>query len=153
MAPPGRRCHRAGGRADLLAACDEAAKGGLEVVHQEQGLKIHLGVKIGRAGAAPASALLLLPTPADGKAVPAGPPDRLGSGACPIPTTWNLGVGLKADRAGFIDVDVCRTGAAGFSRSVTSSAARCWPEGEEEGAMAAEIAGQKGHVNYDTIPG
>ena len=141
----------------FLAACDEAvAKEAWKSFTKEQGLKIHLGVKIGEVKQGGAGVSIAY-TDADGKAQVLEA-DRLIVSVGRVPNTDNLNlesVGLKADARGFIDVDAhCRTGAAGiFAVGDVVRGPMLAHKGEEEGVMAAEIiAGQKGHVNYDTIP-
>lgn len=74
------------------------------------------------------------------------------------PNTNNIGaekVGLKLDKRGFIDVDEqCRTNLPNvFAVGDVVRGAMLAHKGSEEGVAVAElIAGQAGHVNYETIP-
>jgi dihydrolipoamide dehydrogenase len=74
------------------------------------------------------------------------------------PYTGDLGadqVGLKLDAKGFILVDQhCRTNLQNvYAVGDVVRGPMLAHKGEEEGVMAAElIAGQAGHVNYETIP-
>ena len=75
-----------------------------------------------------------------------------------VPNTDNLGaenVGLKLDAKGFIEVDKnCRTALPRmFAVGDVVRGPMLAHKGEDEGVMVAEIiAGQHGHVNYETIP-
>ena len=141
----------------FLAGCDEAvAKEAWKAFTKEQGLAIHLGVKIGdvRQGA---SGVALAYTDAEGKAQVLDC-DKLIVSVGRIPNTDNLGlesIGLMANERGFIDVDGhCRTAAPGvFAVGDVVRGPMLAHKGEDEGMMAAEIiAGRAGHVNYETIP-
>ena len=64
-------------------------------------------------------------------------------------------VGLKIDQRGFIEVDDhCRTALPGvYAIGDVVRGPMLAHKGEEEGVMVAELlAGQKAHVNFDTIP-
>ncbi len=84
--------------------------------------------------------------------------DRLIVSIGRIPNTDGLGAaeaGLKVDARGFIEVDGhCRTNLANvWAIGDVVRGPMLAHKGEEEGVMVAEIiAGQKGHVNYETIP-
>ncbi len=141
----------------FLAACDEAvAKEAWKIFTKEQGLKINLSVKIGDIVQAK-NGVTVFYTDAEGKAQRLEC-DKLIVSIGRIPNTDNLGldsVGLKADERGFIPVDGhCRTSVANiFAVGDVVRGPMLAHKGEEEGVMAAElIAGQAGHVNYDTIP-
>ena len=75
-----------------------------------------------------------------------------------MPNTEGLGaedVGLKLDARGFIEVDEhCRTACRRLCAiGDVVRGPMLAHKGEDEGVMVAEIiAGQHGHVNYDTIP-
>ena len=141
----------------FLAACDEAvAKEAWKVFTKEQGLRISLGVTLGA-----------ITTHKDGVNVDytdaAGKPqklacDRLIVSVGRVPNTDDLGlqsIGLAANERGFIDVDGhCRTATPGvFAVGDVVRGPMLAHKGEDEGVMVAEIiAGQKGHVNYETIP-
>jgi dihydrolipoamide dehydrogenase len=130
----------------FLGAVDEAiAAEAWKIFTKGQGLDIELGVKI--------------------KSVKKGKKDvtveyeaRLIVSIGRIPNTDGLGaaeVGLKVDPRGFIEVDgQCRTNLANvWAIGDVVRGPMLAHKGEEEGVMVAEIiAGQKGHVNYDTIP-
>jgi len=84
--------------------------------------------------------------------------DRLIVSIGRVPNTDGLGaetVGLKVDARGFIEVDDhCRTNLPNvFAIGDVVRGPMLAHKGEEEGVMAAElIAGQKAHVNLETIP-
>ena len=84
--------------------------------------------------------------------------DRLIVSIGRVPNTDGLGaaaVGLKIDARGFIEVDDhCRTNLPNvFAIGDVVRGPMLAHKGEEEGVMVAElIAGQKPHVDHDTIP-
>ncbi|MFN0161368.1 MAG: dihydrolipoyl dehydrogenase [Burkholderiales bacterium] len=142
---------------DFLAACDEAiAKEAWKAFTKEQGLDIRMGVKIG-AVVPSAKGVTVDYSGADGKAERLEC-DRLIVSIGRIPNTEGLGleaIGLAVDARGFIEVDgQCRTRLPNvFAVGDVVRGPMLAHKGEEEGVMAAEvIAGQKGHVNYETIP-
>jgi len=142
---------------DFLPAADtQIAKEALKAF-SKQGLDIHTGVSLGdiKAGA---RSVALSYTDASGAQHKLSV-DHLIVSIGRVPHTDGLGaekVGLKLDERGFVTVDDdCR-----------SNLPNVWAVGdvvrgpmlahkaEEEGVAVAErIAGQHGHVNYDTIPG
>ena len=141
----------------FLASCDEAvAKDAWKAFTKEQGLKINLGVKLGEIKQGK-NGVTVAYTDADGQPQKLEC-ERLIVSIGRVPNTENLGlesIGLAADARGFIDVDGhCRTAAKGvFAVGDVVRGPMLAHKGEEEGVMAAEIiAGQAGHVNYDTIP-
>ncbi|GGC00506.1 dihydrolipoyl dehydrogenase [Oxalicibacterium flavum] len=140
----------------LLGAADAqvAAEAGKQFA--KQGLEIELGVKIGAVTVGKSDVTINY---ADGKGTAQKAVfDRLIVSIGRLPNTEGLNaqdVGLKLDERGFIAVDgECRT-----------SLPNVWAVGdvvrgpmlahkaEEEGVAVAErIAGQHGHVNFNTIP-
>ena len=141
----------------FLAACDEAvAKEAWKIFTEEQGLSINLGVKIGDIVQAK-NGVTVFYADAEGKAQRLEC-DKLIISIGRVPNTDNLGlesIGLAADARGFIPVDGhCRTAAPNvFAVGDVVRGPMLAHKGEEEGVMAAELmAGQAGHVNYDTIP-
>jgi dihydrolipoamide dehydrogenase len=140
----------------FLAAADEAVAKEAAKQFAKQGLKISLGVKIG-AVKQDKKGVAIDYTDAEGKAQKLEC-DKLIVSIGRIPNTDDLGlesVGLKANERGMIDVDGhCRTLVNGiYAVGDVVRGPMLAHKGEEEGVMAAElIAGQKGHVNYDTIP-
>jgi dihydrolipoamide dehydrogenase len=140
----------------FLGAVDEQIAKEASKLFTKQGLKISLGVKIGKvtAGKKDVTVEYLDAAGAEQKAVF----DKLIISIGRVPNTIGLGadkVGLKLDERGFIAVDDdCKT-----------SLPNVWAVGdvvrgpmlahkaEEEGVAVAErIAGQHGHTNFNTIP-
>jgi dihydrolipoamide dehydrogenase len=140
----------------FLAAADEQVAKEAHKLFVKQGLNIEMGVKIGeiRKGA---KDVTIQYTDAKGEAHKMVV-DRLVVSIGRVPNTTGLhpeAVSLKLDERGFIVVDAdCR-----------ASLPNVWAVGdvvrgpmlahksEEEGVAVAErIAGQHGHVNFDTIP-
>ncbi len=84
--------------------------------------------------------------------------DRLIVSVGRVPNTDDLGldkVGLATDERGFIEVDdLCRTSVPGiFAIGDVVRGPMLAHKGEDEGVMVAElIAGQKPHIDYNTIP-
>ena len=140
----------------LLGAADEAVAREAGKVFARQGLAIHTGVNI--TAVKPGSKDVAVAwTDAAGKSQSAAF-DRLIVSVGRAPHTAGLNgeaVGLKLDSRGFVDVDdECRT-----------NLPQVWAVGdvvrgpmlahkaEEEGVAVAErIAGQHGHVDFNTIP-
>ncbi|MDB5803302.1 MAG: dihydrolipoyl dehydrogenase [Betaproteobacteria bacterium] len=140
----------------FLAACDESVAKEAWKQFTKQGLKISLGVKIGEVKQ-DKKGVTIDYTDAEGKAQKLEC-DKLIVSIGRVPNTDNLGldaIGLKTNERGMIDVDGhCRTLLNGvYAVGDVVRGPMLAHKGEEEGVMAAElIAGQKGHVNYDTIP-
>lgn len=140
----------------FLAAVDESVAKEAAKLFKKQGLKIELGVKIGEVKSGKKSVCVAY-TDAKGEAQTLDV-DKLIISIGRVPNTTGLNaeaVGLKLDERGAIQVDdECRT-----------SLPNVWAVGdvvrgpmlahkaEEEGVAVAErIAGQHGHVNFNTIP-
>ncbi|HEY4373287.1 MAG TPA: dihydrolipoyl dehydrogenase [Burkholderiales bacterium] len=140
----------------FLAAADEAVAKEAWKQFTKQGLKISLGVKISEVKQ-DKKGVTISYADAEGKAQVLEC-DKLIVSIGRVPNTDNLGlesIGLKANERGMIDVDNhCRTLLNGvYAVGDVVRGPMLAHKGEEEGVMAAElIAGQKGHVNYDTIP-
>jgi dihydrolipoamide dehydrogenase len=141
---------------DFLPAADEAiAREAWKIFTKEQGLDIRLGVKIGRVDAGEKG--VVVDYEQDGKSESLEF-DRLIVSIGRVPNTDGLGadaVGLKVDARGFIAVDDhCRTSLPNvFAIGDVVRGPMLAHKGEEEGVMVAElIAGQKAHVNLETIP-
>jgi dihydrolipoamide dehydrogenase len=140
----------------FLGAVDQQIAKEAQKAFVKQGLDIHLGVKIGTitknandvsveyqdAGGTPVTATF----------------DRLIISIGRVPNTIGLGlesVGLQLDERGFIAVDgECRTNVPGiWAVGDVVRGPMLAHKAEEEGVAVAErIAGQHGHVNFDTIP-
>ncbi|MGE4368370.1 MAG: dihydrolipoyl dehydrogenase [Burkholderiaceae bacterium] len=141
---------------DFLGAADQQVAKEAQKAFKKQGLDIQTGVKISgiKKNAKSVAISYADASGAEQKLVC----DKLIVSIGRVPNTQGLGtdtVGLKCDERGFIVVDDdCRT-----------SLANVWAVGdvvrgpmlahkaEEEGVAVAErIAGQHGHVNFDTVP-
>lgn len=140
----------------FLAAADEGvAKEAWKIFTSEQGLDIQLGAKIGKVTPGKKGVTVEYEHEGTAKKLEC---DRLIVSVGRIPNTGNLGagaVGLKIDGRGFIEVDDhCRTNLPNvFAVGDVVRGPMLAHKGEEEGVMVAElIAGQKSHVDYDTIP-
>ena len=141
----------------FLGATDESiAAEAWKIFTKEQGLDIELGIKI-KGVKKGKKEITVDYEGADGSAKKLEC-DRLIVSIGRVPNSADLGaadVGLKVDARGFIEVDgQCRTNLANvWAIGDVVRGPMLAHKGEEEGVMVAEIiAGQKGHVNYDTIP-
>jgi dihydrolipoamide dehydrogenase len=141
----------------FLAAADEAiAKEAFKQFTTNQGLKINLGVKLGDIKVSKKGVEIPY-LDADGKTQTLSC-ERLIVSVGRIPHTTGLGlesIGIKTDERGFIPVDQhCKTLMPNvYAIGDVVRGPMLAHKGEEEGVMVAEIiAGQAGHVNYDTIP-
>ena len=140
----------------FLGAVDEQVAKEAHKAFIKQGLKIELGVKVGeivRAGEGVSVAYT------DAKGQPHSlEVDRLIVSIGRVPNTTGLNaeaVGLKLDERGAIVVDEqCRTNLPGvWAVGDVVRGPMLAHKAEEEGVAVAErIAGQHGHVNFDTIP-
>jgi dihydrolipoamide dehydrogenase len=140
----------------FLAAADESvAKEAWRIFTKEQGLDIRLGVTIGKVEVTKKGVVVAYQQDGKDERLEC---DRLIVSVGRIPNTDGLGtdaVGLKVDARGFIEVDdQCRTNLANvFAIGDVVRGPMLAHKGEEEGVMVAElIAGQKAHVNLETIP-
>lgn len=141
----------------FLGAVDEQIAREAQKAFVKQGLKIELGVKVGEIKADNKKGVTVAYTSAKGEAQSLAV-DKLIVSIGRVPNTVGLNpeaVGLKLDERGAIVVDdECRT-----------NLPQVWAVGdvvrgpmlahkaEEEGVAVAErIAGQHGHVNFNTIP-
>jgi dihydrolipoamide dehydrogenase len=138
----------------FLGAADEQIAKEAAKIFAKQGLKIQLGVKITAVKIGKDVAVAY--TDAEGKAQSAVF-DKLIVSIGRIANTEGLnaeGIGLKLDR-GFIAVDEqCRTGVPGvWAIGDVVRGPMLAHKAEEEGVAVAErIAGQKPHVDFNTIP-
>jgi dihydrolipoamide dehydrogenase len=140
----------------FLGAVDEQIAKETQKLLTKQGLAIHLGVKIGdiKAGKNDVSVAY---TDAKGAAQTAVF-DKLIVSIGRTPNTVGLnaeGVGLKLDERGFIAVDGdCKTNLPNvWAVGDVVRGPMLAHKAEEEGVAVAErIAGQHGHVNFNTIP-
>ncbi len=141
---------------DFLGVADAAiAKEAWKVFTTKQGLKINLGVNIHGAKQDKKGVTIEYDMGEGNLTLEV---DRLIVSVGRVPNTAGLGadnVGLKIDQRGRIEVDEhCRTNLENvWAVGDVVRGAMLAHKGMEEGVMVAElIAGQAGHVNYDTIP-
>lgn len=140
----------------FLGAVDEQIAKEAHKAFTKQGLKIELGVKVGEIGTAGAGVTVAY-TDAKGGAQKLEV-DKLIVSIGRVPNTTGLnaeGVGLKLDERGAIVVDdECRTNLPGvWAVGDVVRGPMLAHKAEEEGVAVAErIAGQHGHVNFNTIP-
>ncbi|MFC3338611.1 dihydrolipoyl dehydrogenase [Paracandidimonas soli] len=141
---------------DFLAVADQqVAKEALKAL-TKQGLKISTGVKIGEVKTT-AKAVNISYTDAAGSEQKLAV-DKLIVSIGRVPHVEGLGaetVGLKLDERGFIAVDGdCKTNLPNvWAVGDVVRGPMLAHKAEEEGVAVAErIAGQHGHVNFDTIP-
>jgi len=141
----------------FLGAADEAiAKEAWKVFTKTQGLNIKLGVRIEKVTTRKTGVLVEY---TDDKGLAQKLEcDKLVVSIGRVPNTDGLGVGnvgLKLDTRGFIEVDSqCRTNVPNvFAIGDVVRGPMLAHKAEDEGVMVAEIiAGQKPHIDYDSIP-
>ncbi|MGC4365775.1 dihydrolipoyl dehydrogenase [Hydrogenophaga sp. R2] len=140
----------------FLGAVDEQIAKEARKAFDKQGLKIELGVKVGEIKTAKKGVTVNY-TNAKGEAV-ALEADKLVVSIGRVPNTNGLNVeavGLQLDERGAIVVDAdCRTNLPGvWAVGDVVRGPMLAHKAEEEGVAVAErIAGQHGHVNFNTIP-
>jgi dihydrolipoamide dehydrogenase len=140
----------------FLGAVDEQIAKEAKKAFDKQGLKIELGVKVGEIKAAKKGVSVAY-TNAKGEAQTLDA-DKLIVSIGRVPNTIGLnaeGVGLQLDERGAIVVDGdCRTNLPGvWAVGDVVRGPMLAHKAEEEGVAVAErIAGQHGHVNFNTIP-
>jgi dihydrolipoyl dehydrogenase len=140
----------------FLGAADEAVAKEAQKVFTRQGLAIELGVKISKVTVSAADVTVEY-ADATGKAQTATF-DRLIVSIGRIPHTTGLhaeAVGLALDARGFVTVDAeCRTNLANvWAIGDVVRGPMLAHKAEEEGVAVAErIAGQHGHVDFNTVP-
>jgi dihydrolipoamide dehydrogenase len=139
----------------FLGVADEQVAGEAWKIFTKQGLAIQTGVKITRITAAKSVAVDYLDGTGKEQSVTF---DRLIVAIGRIPNTAGLGaetVGLKLDERGFIGVDdECRTNLPNvWAIGDVVRGPMLAHKAEEEGvAVAQRIAGQHGHVDFNTVP-
>ena len=139
----------------FLGIADEAIAKEAAKVFAKQGLKIELGVKI---GAVDRKKTVKVQYTASDNSSKTSEFDRLIVSIGRVPNTEGLnaaGVGLKLDERGFIAVDAdCRTNLPNvWAIGDVVRGPMLAHKAEEEGVAVAErIAGQKPHVDFNTIP-
>jgi dihydrolipoamide dehydrogenase len=140
----------------FLGAVDEQIAKEAHKAFTKQGLKIELGVKVGDVKVGKKGVSVAY-TSAKGEAQSLDV-DRLIVSIGRVPNTTGLNaeaVGLKLDDRGAVVVDdECRTNLAGvWAVGDVVRGPMLAHKAEEEGVAVAErIAGQHGHVNFNTIP-
>ncbi|MGV3498993.1 MAG: dihydrolipoyl dehydrogenase, partial [Hydrogenophaga sp.] len=140
----------------FLGAVDEQIAKEAKKAFDKQGLKIELGVKVGEIKNAKKGVSVAY-TNAKGEAQTLDA-DKLIVSIGRVPNTIGLnaeGVGLQLDERGAIVVDGdCRTNLPGvWAVGDVVRGPMLAHKAEEEGVAVAErIAGQHGHVNFNTIP-
>ncbi len=141
---------------DFLGVADEAIAKEAKKLFAKQGLAIHLGVSITKVTVSKNDV-----TVAWNDAAGAGQSavfDRLIVSIGRVPHTVGLSpeaVGLKLDARGFVEVDAeCRTNLANvWAIGDVVRGPMLAHKAEEEGVAVAErIAGQHGHVDFNTVP-
>jgi dihydrolipoamide dehydrogenase len=141
----------------FLGAVDEQIAKEAHKVFTKQGLKIELGVSIGEVQVTKKKAVTVAYTDAKGAAQTLEV-DKLIVSIGRVPNTIGLNaeaVGLKLDAKGAIEVDAeCRTNLPNvWAVGDVVRGPMLAHKAEEEGVAVAErIAGQHGHVNFNTIP-
>jgi dihydrolipoamide dehydrogenase len=139
----------------FLGAADETVAKEAARVFAKQGLKIELGVKLGAVDRKKILKVQYTAMDISSKALEC---DRLIVSIGRLPNTDGLNaaaVGLKLDERGFIAVDgECRTNVANvWAIGDVVRGPMLAHKAEEEGAAVAErIAGQKPHVDFNTVP-
>jgi dihydrolipoamide dehydrogenase len=140
----------------FLAAVDETLAKEAHKAFTKQGMKIELGVKVGEIKTTKAGVSVAW-TNAKGEAQTLAV-DKLIVSIGRVPHTAGLNaeaVGLKMDERGAIVVDGdCRTSLPGvWAVGDVVRGPMLAHKAEEEGVAVAErIAGQHGHVNFNTVP-
>ena len=141
----------------FLGAVDEQIAKEAHKAFTKQGLKIELGAKVGEVKNNGVKGVTVSYTNAKGEAQ-ALEVDKLIVSIGRVPNTIGLNpeaVGLKLDERGAIVVDdECRTNLPGvWAIGDVVRGPMLAHKAEEEGVAVAErIAGQHGHVNFNTIP-
>jgi dihydrolipoamide dehydrogenase len=139
----------------FLGAADEAIAKEAAKIFSKQGLKIELGVKINKVEKK--KTVIVQYTAADNSSK-TFECDRLIVSIGRLPNTEGLNaaaVGLKLDERGFVAVDQdCRTNLPGvWAIGDVVRGPMLAHKAEEEGVCVAErIAGQKPHLDFNTVP-
>ena len=139
----------------FLGIADEAVAKEAAKVFAKQGLKIELGVKIASVEKKKTVKVQYTASDSSSKTLEC---DRLIVSIGRVPNTEGLnaaGVGLKLDERGFIAVDDdCRTNLPNvWAIGDVVRGPMLAHKAEEEGVVVAErIAGQKPHLDFNTIP-
>ncbi|MCX7171837.1 MAG: dihydrolipoyl dehydrogenase, partial [Proteobacteria bacterium] len=141
---------------DFLAAADQAvANEAWKIFTRKQGLDIHLGIKLGKISVGKKMISIDYETGDETATLEC---DKLIVSVGRLPNTDGLGcegVGLKLDERGRVAVDEhCHTNLENvWAVGDVVPGPMLAHKGMEEGIMVAElIAGQAGHVDYNTVP-
>ncbi len=141
---------------DFLAAADQAvANEAWKIFTRKQGLNIQLGVKIGKVSVGKKTVSVEYERGDEAAVLEC---DKLIVSVGRIPNTEGLGgevIGLKLDDRERVQVDEhCRTNLENvWAVGDVVPGPMLAHKGMEEGVMVAElIAGQAGHVDYNTVP-
>ena len=141
---------------DFLGAADRAiAKEAWKIFTQKQGLKVHLDVRIGKLTQGKKGISLAYECGDDAYVLEC---DKLIVSVGRVPYTEGLGcetVGLKLDERGRIAVDAhCRSNLDNvWAVGDVVPGPMLAHKGMEEAVMVVElIAGQSGHIDYNTVP-
>ena len=139
----------------FLGAADEAISKEAAKIFAKQGLKIEVGVKVGKIESKKSVKVQYTASDNSSKTLEC---DRLIVSIGRVPNTDGLnaaGVGLKVDERGFIVVDGdCRTNLPNvWATGDVVRGPMLAHKAEEEGVAVAErIVGQKPHVDFNTVP-
>ena len=139
----------------FLGIADEAIAKEASKVFAKQGLKIELGVKIAKVEKKKTVTVQYTGSDSSSKSLEC---DRLIVSIGRVPNTEGLNaaaVGLKLDARGFIEVDEeCRTSLPNiWAIGDVVRGPMLAHKAEEEGVVVAErIAGQKPHLDFNTVP-
>jgi dihydrolipoamide dehydrogenase len=139
----------------LLGIADEAIAKEAGKIFDKQGLKMEFGVKISKV--TPGKKGVTIQYAASDGAAKTLEVDRLIVSIGRVPNTTGLNaeaVGIKLERGMVVVDDDCRTGVPGvWAIGDVVRGPMLAHKGEEEGVAVAErIAGQKPHVDFNTIP-
>ncbi len=139
----------------FLGAVDEQIAKEAHKIFIKQGLKIHLGVKVGEIKKGKSISIAYADAAGVAQTLEV---DKLIVSIGRVPNTDGLnaaGVNLALDERGFVRVDDdCRTNLPGvWAVGDVVRGPMLAHKAEEEGVAVAErIAGQHGHVNFNTVP-
>jgi len=139
----------------FLGAADEGLAKEAAKIFSKQGLKIELGVKISKVESKKTVKVQYTVSDSSSKTLEC---DRLIVSIGRVPNTEGLnaaGIGLKLDERGFVAVDEnCRTNLPNvWAIGDVVRGPMLAHKAEEEGVAVAErIAGQKPHLDFNTVP-
>jgi dihydrolipoamide dehydrogenase len=143
------------GLPNFLGAVDEQIAKEAHKLFLKQGLKIHLAVKVGEIKSDKSVKIEYIDSVGASQSLEV---DKLIVSVGRVPNTQGLNaeaVSLKLDERGFVSVDDdCRTNLPGvWAVGDVVRGPMLAHKAEEEGVAVAErIAGQHGHVNFNTVP-